>query len=128
VTNIEPDVENVKKLCAGGRLRWKIENEGFNMQKNNGYEVEHKFCEKSYNGLQNYYTVLQLAHAINQFIELGKFITEIRKSRPKETITNLWDKLIGFMVHSLLELDELYVELEDEIEDVIENVIEPAPS
>jgi hypothetical protein len=33
VTGIEPDRENAITLTAGGRLRWKIENEGFNTQK-----------------------------------------------------------------------------------------------
>ncbi|MFQ5907192.1 MAG: hypothetical protein ACE5JA_11565, partial [bacterium] len=27
----------------GGRLRWKIENEGFNMRKNGGYNLEHTY-------------------------------------------------------------------------------------
>jgi type II secretory ATPase GspE/PulE/Tfp pilus assembly ATPase PilB-like protein len=120
VTNLKPDQENIKELCDDGRLRWKIENEGFNTQKNNGYELEHKYSEKSYNGLQNYYTMLQIAHAINQFIEKGKIITEIRKQRPKETISNIWEKLRGFMIHSILELCNIFVELQDEIEDEIE--------
>jgi hypothetical protein len=130
VTNIEPDVDHVEELCSGGRLRWKIENEGFNAQKNNGYELEHKYCEKSYNGLQNYFSVMQIAHAINQFMEKGTIVTEIRKDRPKETITNLWDNLRGFLIHSLFELNNIYVELEDQLECQIEieSQIKPAPS
>jgi type II secretory ATPase GspE/PulE/Tfp pilus assembly ATPase PilB-like protein len=124
LTNIKPDVNNIRELCENGRLRWKIENEGFNTQKNNGYELEHKYCEKSYNGLQNYYTMLQIAHAINQFVEKGKIITEIRKQRPKETITNLWENLRGFFIHSIFTLINMCVELENELE----NEIEPTPS
>ena len=124
VTNIKPDDGNVETLCSGGRLRWKIENEGFNTQKNNGYALEHKFVEKSYNGLQNYYTILQIAHAINQLLEKGKTVTEIRKQRPKETITNLWDNLRGFLIYSVFELCNSYIEFDDEIE----HEIEPAPS
>ena len=29
----------------GGRLRWKIENEGFNVQKNGGFGLEHPTAE-----------------------------------------------------------------------------------
>lgn len=124
VTNLKPDVSNVEKLCSGGRLRWKIENEGFNAQKNNGYALQHKFTEKSYNGLQNYYTMLQIAHAINQFVEKGKTVIEIRKQRPKETIFNLWNNLRGFLIHNLFEFNNSYIELDDDIE----SEIVPAPS
>jgi hypothetical protein len=93
VTNIKPDKDKVRAIAYGGRMRWKIENEGFNAQKCNDYELEHKYCQNSYNGLKNYYTLLQIAHAINQLIEKGKCITEIIKIRPKETIRNLWGKL-----------------------------------
>jgi len=98
VTNIKPNRENVREIASGGRLRWKIENEGFNTQKCNDYELEHKYCQKSYNGLQNYYTLLQIAHAINQLIEKGKCIAEILRLRPKETLHNLWGKLKGYMI------------------------------
>jgi hypothetical protein len=98
VTNIEPNRDNVKKIASGGRLRWKIENEGFNTQKCGDYELEHKFVRKSYNALKNYYTLLQIAHAINQLIEKGKEISEILKLRPKETVCNLWNKLKHFMI------------------------------
>jgi hypothetical protein len=98
VTNIQPDKENVRAIAYGGRLRWKIENEGFNTQKCGDYELEHKYCRKSYNGLKNYYTLLQIAHAINQLIEKGKLIAAILKLRPKETLHNLWNKLKYHMV------------------------------
>ena len=120
VTNILPDRENIRELCAGGRLRWKVENEGFNTQKNNGYELEHKYCEKSYAGMQNYYALLQIAHAISQFIEKGALITGILKMRPKETITNLWKNLKGYMIFCIPVMAALCAE--------IENLLRPAPS
>jgi len=120
VTNIEPNKENVREIGCGGRLRWKIENEGFNTQKCGDYELEHKFCLNSYNGLKNYYTLLQIAHAINQLIEKGKCITEILKLRPKETLHNLWSNLKGYMIFCKPVLD--YYCLENE------NIIRPAPT
>jgi hypothetical protein len=33
--------QNVAEIVACGRTRWKIENEGFNVMKNYGYEFEH---------------------------------------------------------------------------------------
>jgi hypothetical protein len=98
VTNMETDKDNVRAIAQAGRLRWKIENEGFNTQKCGDYELEHKYCRNSYNGLKNYYTLLQIAHAVNQLVEKGKCISDILKLRPKETIHNLWNKFKHFMI------------------------------
>jgi hypothetical protein len=98
VTNIQPDRDSVREIGTAGRLRWKIENEGFNIQKCGDYELEHKYDRNSYNALKNYYTLLQMAHIINQLTEKENCITDILKQRPKETIRNLWRKLIAYMI------------------------------
>jgi hypothetical protein len=43
VTDLPVGPENVVELAACGRARWKIENETFNVLKNNGYNLEHNF-------------------------------------------------------------------------------------
>jgi len=43
VTDLPVDRDNVAELAACGRARWKIENETFNVLKNNGYNLEHNF-------------------------------------------------------------------------------------
>jgi hypothetical protein len=43
VTQLEIDASNVSTLVAGGRARWKIENETFNTLKNQGYHLDHNF-------------------------------------------------------------------------------------
>lgn len=43
ITNLIPDKENISELIACARARWKIENETFNVLKNNGYHLEHNF-------------------------------------------------------------------------------------
>ena len=116
VTNINPDKDNVRAIASGGRLRWKIENEGFNTQKCRDYELEHKYCRKSYNGLRNCYTLLQIAHAINQLTEKGKCITAILKLRPKETLHNLWNKLKHFMIFCKPGIISPFIETETETE------------
>jgi hypothetical protein len=98
VTNIEPTADNMIDLSAGGRLRWKIENEGFNTQKCRDYELEHKYCRNSYEGLQNYYTCLQIAHAINQLLERSREVIEMLKEHSKETIRNIWENLVSYMI------------------------------
>jgi hypothetical protein len=43
VTSLPVTVENVVELAACARARWKIENESFNVLKNNGYNLAHNF-------------------------------------------------------------------------------------
>lgn len=59
--------DNVEIIVKGGRLRWKIENEGFNEQKT-GYELEH-FCDcNNLDVMLNLYYLLQIAHLFMQLL------------------------------------------------------------
>lgn len=70
-TDIPVNESNFAELGNhGGRLRWKIENEGFNVQKNNGYEMEHAYSEHEH-AAKNFYLLLQIAHLIAQLLEKG---------------------------------------------------------
>jgi len=66
VTDISLVENSVHRISQTGRLRWKIENEGFNNQKNNGYNADHKFSRTNSNAAKNYYQLLQIADIINQ--------------------------------------------------------------
>ncbi len=63
----------------GGRLRWNIENQGFNVQKNNGYEMEHPYSEHP-NGFRTFYILLLIAHYIAQLILHGNLIQSLSKT------------------------------------------------
>jgi hypothetical protein len=73
----------------GGRYRWKIENEGFNRQKNSGLNLEHVYSidpEK----WKAYYLLLQIAFILVQLLERGSLLR-----RPAEECGRpLW-KLFG---------------------------------
>jgi hypothetical protein len=43
ITNLAIGPNNVALLASGGRTRWKIENEAFNVLKTKGYNLEHNF-------------------------------------------------------------------------------------
>jgi len=90
-------LELVVNTADFGRLRWKIENEGFNIQKNLGYGLEHKYSRVSYNAMQNYYQLLQIAHMINQFVEKSKDVIELMNEYSKQTIKALWKELSVFL-------------------------------
>lgn len=66
--------ENVIPIAEhGGRNRWKIENQGFNAQKNGGYELEHVYGA-SEDRLRSFYFLLQIAHMILQLMEKGSLL------------------------------------------------------
>ncbi len=73
ITNVKPTFHNAFELAQTGRLRWKIENEGTNTQKNGGYEMGHAYGRKG-NAWKNYYYMLQLAQMLNDLVRLGDYI------------------------------------------------------
>lgn len=73
VTNITVTKANVKGLTKAGRKRWKIENEGFNNQKNHRFRMEHVCCH-SYTAIKNHYMLLQIADAFRQLYELKAYV------------------------------------------------------
>lgn len=75
ITNLPVRKENISSLVERGRMRWKIENEGFNTQKKQGYHLEHQFSQK-YQGVKNHYYLMQISHMIAQIMEAWEKIWE----------------------------------------------------
>lgn len=65
--------DTVKPLANRGRCRWKIENEGFNTQKNGGYGLEHLYSRDKVS-MKIWCALIDIAHFINQLIERGSLI------------------------------------------------------
>jgi hypothetical protein len=59
----------------GGRIRWKIENEGFNVQKNGGFHLEHAYTRDPV-ASKIFYFLLQIAHLLAQLIEKGSLFRQ----------------------------------------------------
>ena len=105
VTNVSITPENVVALAnEGGRLRWKIENEGFNAQKQRGYNLEHAYSH-DYNGIKIYYLLLQIAHLIMQLLEKGSLL---RKTFPRGfgSLRDLAYRLLEALRHATLSPQE----------------------
>lgn len=76
LTNFEVGQASVITLAnQGGRQRWKIENQGFNIQKNHGYELEHAYSANE-NAARNFYLLLQIAHLIQQLMTKGSLLKD----------------------------------------------------
>ncbi len=79
ITNFTIKAKQVITLAnEGGRIRWKIENEGFNVQKNGGFDLEHAYTRDPI-ASKVFYFLLQIAHLIAQLIEKGSLF---RKAFP----------------------------------------------
>lgn len=92
------------------RLRWKVENEGNNTQKNGGYNLEHAY---SYNfvAMKNFYLLLQIAHLINQLIDKGSLLTA-QDWKYLGSIKNLTRRLFEDLRYNLFDRKAVETDLE----------------
>jgi hypothetical protein len=73
-TNLHVQAHDVEELSQeGGRLRWKIENEGFKTLKREGFGMEHTYCE-DWNAAQNFYLAMQIAHILDQIVRKSNLL------------------------------------------------------
>jgi hypothetical protein len=71
VTDLPVGPDTVAELAACGRARWKIENETFNVLKNNGYNLEHSFGHGKQNLAATLATLNLLAFAIHTVCDIA---------------------------------------------------------
>ena len=108
ITNLPINTRNIADTSKTGRLRWKIENEGFNTLKNGGYGMEHQYARKSYSALKNYFQFMQMAHIIHQLMTLNTRFQEcFMKAKNHPTLKNLWLDLVAVMQWAELDAQEL---------------------
>src|SRR5262249_38147209 len=60
----------------GGRERWKVENEGFNRQKNSGLNLEHVYSSAP-EKWKCYYVLLQIGFVLVQLLERGSLLRRL---------------------------------------------------
>ncbi len=113
VTNVGLTKDNVERMLAIGRARWKIENETFNTLKNQGYHFEHNFGhgEKNLCTVMAYLMMMafwldQLQQAANQTFRtlLGSLKTRVK----------LWDSLrTVFRMVPAKTMEEIHIRIAD---------------
>ena len=101
ITNVEVNKTSVSKVSRAGRMRWKIENEGFNNQKNGGYNLEHKFSRTNLNATKNYYQLLQIADIINQLVYKQKAIQAFIKKHGL-SIKSILELILSYLISNIL--------------------------
>lgn len=105
------DKQKVKNMANAGRQRWKIENEGFNTQKNRGYDLKHKYSRNSFTAMKNYYQCLQMAHMINQLVEHSCNVAALVTNKTKMTMKQMWKDLIAYL--KMWEIEESVLEIKN---------------
>jgi hypothetical protein len=68
LTNLGINKNNAEKIAKIGRKRWKIENEGFNRQKNWQGDITH-VCSWNEQAIKNHYLMIQISDMIKQLYE-----------------------------------------------------------
>jgi hypothetical protein len=86
ITSTEISMLNALEVFNTCRERWKIENNGFNFQKNSALNVGHNFCSKGHAAF-NYYLFAQIAHTILQLTCLTDIVRHWRKKQGLEEDT-----------------------------------------
>ena len=100
LTQLEVTAATVVLLSRTGRLRWTIENEGFNTQKHHGYALQHKYARVSWQAAKNYYQCLQIGHLINQLMVLSTTFQLLLQG--KMTCAHLWQAMMAFLLYGHL--------------------------
>ena len=105
ITNIELTKRNMEEMVGAGRGRWKIENEGFNNQKNGIYDIEHLNSRDS-NAMKNHYLLTQVADILMQlYLSWNPLVREIGQS-----IKNTSSRLLeSFRRQTVTDEDVLYI-------------------
>ena len=70
VTDLVSTTDNIAQLVRAGRARWKIENEGFNTLKNQGYDLEHNFGHGHQHLSEAFFVLNLLTFFMHQIFEL----------------------------------------------------------
>ena len=107
LTSFKITEKNKEKMVYYGRQRWKIENEGFNMQKNGTFDIEHVYSN-NYNAMKAHYFFIQFAHTIRQLLEKGiKYVKELKMSIKEVSVTitqTLTHKIANLTKHNKMQL------------------------
>jgi hypothetical protein len=77
LTPLHVSAKTVEEIATkGGRPRWKIENQGFNRQKNSGLNLQHLYSTDP-GKAKAYYYLLQIAFILLQLLEQGSLLRRL---------------------------------------------------
>lgn len=98
ITDLPITNKNIEVTINIGRKRWKIENEGFNVQKNVTFDIGHLYS-KNATAIKVHYLLIQIAHIIRQILEKGSKSIKELKIKLKEISQKLKSTLISTFIN-----------------------------
>lgn len=97
MTNLPITNKNIESSIIVGRKRWKIENEGFNIQKNGTFDIGHLYSKNAV-AIKVHYLMIQIAHIIRQLVEKGSIAVKSQRLKIKEISQLIKKKLTSTLV------------------------------
>lgn len=98
LTSLSITRKNAEKMAGVGRRRWKIENQGFNRQKNKVGDITHA-CSWNANALKNHYLITQISDFVRQLYEYFRLeklgIKRTKKNISSTLLSDLGELLTG---------------------------------
>lgn len=96
-SSLELTEKNLEEMIKAARGRWKIENEGFNNQKNGIYRIEHLNSRNS-NAMKNHYLLTQISDILMQlYLAWNPYIKKMKQT-VKNTSSGLLESFRGLTV------------------------------
>lgn len=102
LTNIRITRKNAEKIAGAGRKRWKIENEGFNRQKNWQGDITHA-CSWNATAMKNHYLLMQISDMVKQLYEWSCLRARGIKKKQK----NISSELLASFGRQLTEQEDI---------------------
>lgn len=105
ISSLEITEKNLEEMIKAARGRWKIENEGFNNQKNGIYQIEHLNSRNS-NAMKNHYLLTQISDILMQlYLAWNPYIKKL-----KQTVKNTSSGLLeSFRIQTVTAEDVSYI-------------------
>ncbi|MFZ2522943.1 MAG: transposase [Minisyncoccia bacterium] len=108
ITDIKITSENVEQIEIGGRQRWRIENDIFDVMKNHGYHLEHNYGHGKKHLAKNLMLLMFLSSLVDSMQEMMCTRYQIIKWKT-ETRANLIATIISYYQwHEVKSVTELY--------------------
>lgn len=83
ITDLLVNDDSIKDIVRLGRNRWKIENNGFHLQKHGTFNISH-MSSRNDNSMKCHYFFIQFTHTIRQLLEQGNLLTKSLNLKIKE--------------------------------------------
>lgn len=103
LTSIRITRKNAEKTAGAGRKRWKIENEGFNRQKNWQGNITHA-CSHDATAMKNHYLMTRISDMVKQLYEW--FCLKVRGIKKKQK--NISSELLKSFTQQLTEGEDIF--------------------